>query len=244
MPAGWVSAGSAVLGAIGSFSQANAAKTAAGDQAAAAQAGINEQDKQFQQVQQLLAPYVSAGNNSLTAQQNLLGIGPGGAQAQRAAYNGVMASPAYTSALAEGNRNILANASATGGLRGGNVQGALGQYAPSLLAATIQQQYGNLAGITSIGQNAAAGVGNAGLSTGNSISNLLQQQGAATAGGALSAGAANTGYASAVASGLGIYGALGGFKTTQPVPAVTSGSDPNGYNGTVNNPSAYVGGPF
>jgi hypothetical protein len=58
---------------------------------------------------------------------------------------------------------------ATGGLRGGNVQAALGQFQPQLLAQLIDQQYSRLGGLTSIGQNAAAGVGNAGMSTGNSI---------------------------------------------------------------------------
>lgn len=242
MVAAAVGIGTAVAGLGAAAMNSSAAKSASNAQVGAANAGISEQDKQFQQVQTLLAPYVTAGNGSLAAQQNLLGIGPGGAQAQQAAYNGVMASPAYTSALAEGNRNILANASATGGLRGGNTQAALGQFAPQLLASTIQQQYGNLAGITSLGQNAAAGVGNAGLSTGNSVTQLLQQSGAATAGGDLAS--SGTPYLSALTSALGTYGALGGFKTTQPVPTVTSGSNPNGYNGTVNNPSAYVGGPF
>jgi hypothetical protein len=242
----WVAVGvggAALVGGIYASNQAsNAASNASAAQTAASQAGIAEQQSQFAAMQKLLAPYVTAGNGSLSAQQDLLGMNGNDAQAK--AISGVQSSPIYTSALAAGNRNILSNASATGGLRGGNTQAALGQFAPTLLSSVIQQQYGNLAGITSQGENAAAGVGNAGIQTGNSITGLLQQQGASQAGNALAQGSANTGYASAVTNALGLYGALGGFKTTQPVPAVTSGSNPSGYNGTMNNPSAYVGGPF
>lgn len=235
-------AGATLVGSIySSNQQSKAASNAAGAQTSADQAAINQQQSQFDTVRGLLQPYVTAGNGAVTAQQNLLGLN--GNAAQQTAYNGVMASPAYTSALAEGNRNILANASATGGLRGGNVQGALGQYAPSLLASAIQQQYGNLAGLTSTGENAAAGTGNAAVSTGNNVSNLLVGQGNAQAGDALAQGAANVGYSNALTSALSTYSALGGFKSTN-TPAVTAGSNSSGYNGTLNNPSAYVGGPF
>jgi hypothetical protein len=209
--------GAALVGGIYASNQASkAANNAAGAQTAADQAAIAEQQRQFDQVRQLLAPYVTAGNGALTSQQSLLGLNGNGAQAQ--AISALQSSPLYTSALAAGNRNILANASATGGLRGGNTQAALGQYAPQLLSAVIQQQYGNLSGLTSIGQNAAAGVGNAGMQTGNSISGLLTAQGAAGAGNALAQGAAGVGYANALTNALGAYSALGGFNraTTQP----------------------------
>lgn len=237
-------AGATLVGGIyASNQQSKAAHNASNAQIGADQSAIGEQQRQFDQVRQLLQPYVGAGNNSLSAQQDLLGLN--GNDAQGKAISALQASPQYTSALAAGNRNILSNASATGGLRGGNTQAALGQYAPTLLSQIIQQQYGNLSGITSLGQNAAAGVGNAGMQTGNNISNLLVGQGNASAGNALSQGNANAGYANAVTGALSTYGALGGFKTTQPVPVVGNGSNPNGYNGTLNNPSAYVaGGPF
>ena len=216
----------------------NAAKSASNAQSAAAQAGINQQNQQFAAVQKLLSPYVSAGTSALTRQQDL--NGDNGASAQAAAIAALQSSPQYTSALAAGNNNILANASATGGLRGGNVQGALGQFAPSLLTQTINDQYSRLGSMSALGENAAAGTGNAALSTGNQISGLLQQQGAAQAGGALAGGAAGTGYVNALAGGLGAYAGLGGRFST--APAVTNGSNASGYNGTLNNPSAYVAG--
>jgi peptidoglycan hydrolase-like amidase len=54
MPAGWIAAGSALLGVVGSSMQADAASSAAGAQSAAAQAGIAEQQRQFDAVQKLL----------------------------------------------------------------------------------------------------------------------------------------------------------------------------------------------
>ena len=105
--------------------------------------------------------------------------------------------------LQQGNDNILSNASATGGLRGGNTQAALGQFAPALLSQLLQQQYANLGGLTSIGQSSAAGVGNAGMQTGSNIAQLLQQQGAATAGGQIAQGGVG---ASGLGSLLGLAG--------------------------------------
>lgn len=113
---------------------------------------------------------------------------------------------------AQGENAILQNASATGGLRGGNVQGALAQFRPQLLSSLIQRQFQNLGGLTSIGQNAAAGTGSAGLQTGTNISNLFQQQGAAEAGGALANGRAQANAFGAVGGGLGLFSGLGGFN--------------------------------
>lgn len=205
-------AGLAVAGAAAysSHQQGKAAGNAANAQQAAAQAGIDEQDKQFQAVQKLLEPYTTAGTGALTGQQDL--NGSNGADAQAKAIAALKASPQYTSALDAGNNNILQNASATGNLRGGNTQGALAQFAPQLLSQTISDQYGRLGAISSLGENAAAGTGNAALATGNQISSLLQQQGAARAGGYLAQGREQAGYANAISSGIGTYFGIGGGK--------------------------------
>lgn len=170
----------------GADAQADAVRDASQTQSQAAQAGIEQQDRMFAAFQQALAPYQQAGIGALGAQQNLLGLN--GNNAQASAITGIQNSPQFMALQQQGNDSILANASATGGLRGGNTQAALAQFSPQLLSQLIQQQYSNLGGLTSIGQNAAAGVGNAGLNTGNNISQLLQQQGAATAGGQIAQG--------------------------------------------------------
>lgn len=208
----------------GSFLQSNAqqdaANTAAGAQTEAARMGIEEQRRQFDAVRQLLSPYVNAGTGALGAQQNLIGLG--GANAQKQAIEALQQSPEYQALSQSGQNAILANASATGGLRGGNVQAALGQFQPQLLSSLINNQYSRLGGLTSIGQNAAAGVGNAGMQTGTNIANLYGQQGAAQAGGALAAGRAQAGLFGQLGELAGLYS--GGFGG--PPPSSLGGSQP------------------
>lgn len=188
----WVPAVASLAGGIlAGNAQKSAASDAAGAQVQAAQLGIDEQRRQFDAIQKLLEPFVTAGTGSLTKQQDLLGLNGNGPQQQ--AITALQASPAFTSALKLGENSILANASATGGLRGGNTQAALAQFSPALLASTINDQYAKLAGLTSLGQNSAAGVGNAGVSTGNNVTSLLQQIGASNAGSALASGRASAG---------------------------------------------------
>ena len=161
--------------------QSQAAGQAADTQAGAAQAGIDEQRRQFDLTQNLLQPYTQAGAPALQQQQAFLGLG--GAPAQQQAIQGIEQSPAMQAMLQQGENAMLQNASATGGLRGGNIQGALAQFRPQLLNQLINQQYERLGGLTNLGQASAAGVGAAGMQTGENIANLLGQQGAAQAGG-------------------------------------------------------------
>lgn len=178
--------GDTIGGITGASQAADASTAAAATQASAAQAGIDEQRRQFDALSELMSPYVTAGTGALTAQQNLIGLG--GQDAQSQAIQNLQSGSQFQSMLEQGETSLLQNASATGGLRGGNTQAALAQYSPQLLNQLINQQYSNLGGLTSIGQNAAAGVGNAGIQTGSNVANLLQQQGAATAGGQLAQG--------------------------------------------------------
>jgi len=171
--------------------QDRAAGKAARAQSAAAQLGIETLSNADSLLQELLKPYVQAGTPALQGQQNLLGLG--GAGAQRQAIAGIENSPMFQSLTQQGEQAMLQNASATGGLRGGNLQGALAQYRPQMLNALIDQQYARLGDLTSLGQNAAVGVGNAGMQTGQNIANLYGQQGAASAGSQLARGQALSG---------------------------------------------------
>jgi hypothetical protein len=199
--------GAVVAGGIYSSSQqGKAAGKAADAQSEASQAGIEEQKRQFDAMQALLKPYVTAGNQSLSAQQDLLGLN--GTNAQQQAINGIKAGPAYTSAMQSGANLITQNAAATGGLRGGNTQDALSRYGGDLLTTLTQNQFSNLGGLTSIGQNSAAQTGNAGMQSANNISTLLAQQGSANAGGYIAQGNANAGMANSLLQGLGAYGGI------------------------------------
>lgn len=180
-----VVAGTVAAGAYAANKSAKAAKSAAKTQAESADAGIAEQRRQYDELVKLLSPYAKAGEGSLAAQQNILGLN--GPKEQKAAVTAIEQSPYFQATAKQGENAILQNASATGGLRSGNTQGALAQFRPGLLNQLVQQQYQNLGGITSLGQNSAAQTGNAGMQSANSIGNLLAQQGQAQAGGIIGA---------------------------------------------------------
>jgi len=175
-----VAGGASILGGA---VQARGARKAGDLQAQAAEMGVEEQRAARLATEKLMAPYVKAGTGSLQGQQALLGLlGP---EAQQQAYSGIELSPIFQSMVQQGEAGILANASATGGLRGGNIQAALGQFRPQMLQSMIQNQYQNLAGLTSIGQAAASGQASYGQQTASNIGNLYGQMGQARAGTAL-----------------------------------------------------------
>lgn len=201
--------GKIVGGITGASQQAKAAEAAAGTQAEAANIAIQEQRRQFDILTELLRPYVEAGAPALQQQQAFLGLR--GAPEQQAAIGALEQSPLFQSAVRQGEEALLQQASATGGLRGGNIQAALAQFRPAMLQQQIAQQYQNLAGLTSLGQQSAAGQGAAGMQTAGNIGQLLGQRGAALAGGQLAAGGATRqAFGDILGAGGLIYG-LGGF---------------------------------
>ena len=203
--------GSSVVGGlISSDAQRSASNTAADAQREASQQGIAEQQRQFDAIQKLLAPYVQAGSGALTGQQNLIGLNGNGPQ--QSAIDALRTSPQFTSAQQLGEQSILSSASATGGLRGGNVQAALAQFSPQLLSQMINDQYSRLGGITSMGQNSAVMQGNAGMQTGNNVTQLLGQIGQARAGGALAQGRATSGWVNGMTGAIGQFAGMGGFS--------------------------------
>lgn len=193
---------------IGGMMQADAASEAAGIQAGASQAGIEEQRRQFDALQALLKPYTEAGLPALAQQQALLGLQ--GPEAEQAAIERIRGGETFQALTEQGEEALLQRASATGGLRGGNIQAALSEFRPQLLSSLIEQQYGRLGGMTTLGQRSAAGVGAAGMETGTNVANLLAQQGAARAGGELGEAKAFSGLFNLPAQILGFqYGAGG-----------------------------------
>ena len=176
--------GAATIGsaAIGS----SAAGRAADAQTQAGELGIAEQRAAREEMRRLLEPYGQGGIPALTEQLNILGLN--GDQAQQGAISAQEQSPFFQALAAQGENALLQNASATGGLRGGNIQGALAQFRPQLLNQFIEQQYGRLGGMTALGQQSAAGVATNGLNVASNIGNLLGGIGQAQAGGALAQG--------------------------------------------------------
>lgn len=204
---------------VGGIVQSNAASDAAGAQTQAAQAGIDEQRRQFDAVQQLLKPYVEVGTPALEQQRALAGLG--GPEAQQAAIAAIEGGAGFQAQVRQGEEALLQRASATGGLRGGNIQAALAQFRPQMLQQQIDTQYGRLAGLTSLGQQSAAGVGTAGMQTGARISGLYGDIGAAQAGESLAQGQAFSSVLNLPAQFLGAqYGANAGKAGTAMTPGL------------------------
>lgn len=196
-------AGSTIVGGvISADAQRSASNKASDAQSASAQAQIGESRRQFDEIRKLLEPYTTAGTGALSQQQALLGLS--GAGAQRSAISALEQSPQMQALTQQGENAIRQNASATGGLRGGNIQAALAQFRPQILSSMIENQYSKLGGLTSIGQNAAAGVGNAGMNASNQVNQALGNIGSAQAGAALASGQAQAGFANTL-------GQVGGF---------------------------------
>lgn len=205
--------GDTLGGITGAKQQGEAAERAGQVQAAASREGIAENRRQFDALVELMQPYVGAGETALDAQRQLIGLGT--PEEQQAALSSIEESPYFESLQKQGETAILQNASATGGLRGGNVQGALSQYRPQLLQQLVDQQYSRLGGLTQLGQASAAGQASAGLETGRQVAGLLGQAGAATAGGILGQGqVARTTYQDGRQIAKDIFGGMmggGGF---------------------------------
>ena len=205
--------------------QAGAAQAGIAQQGVSSQLAIDEQRRQFDAVQKILQPYVAAGQGALGAyapyqqagagalptlqqyaqagapaleqQQALLGLR--GPEAERAAIQRISGGEQFKALAQQGEESLLQRASATGNLRGGNIQAALGQFRPALLSNLIEKQYGQLGGLAAtggtvaqnlatagmgatgelarIGQASAAGVGSAGTTAGTNIGNIYGTQG-------------------------------------------------------------------
>lgn len=203
-------AGSVITGAMSSSAQEDAAESAAGAQTAASEASISEQRRQFDAVQKLLSPYSQAGEQAIAGQQGLLGLA--GPEAQQQAIAGIEGSPQFASMMRQGENAILQNASATGGLRGGNVQATLAQFRPQLLSQLIESQFGKLGAISGLGQASAAGQAAAAQQTGANIGNALTQQGQAAAGAALAQGQASAQMWGNINDSIGSVAALKALK--------------------------------
>jgi len=248
---------------IGGSMQADAAESAAGAQAGAAQAGIDEQRRQFDEIRKLLAPYVQAGQGAIAGfqpfqqagaqafeqQQALAGLR--GAEAQRGAISQIEQSPFLQAQIQQGEEAMLQRASATGGLRGGNIQAALAQFRPQMLQQAVEDQYKRLGGFAGAGlgateqlyrggQASAANQASAAGTMGANVSNLLQQGGAAQAGGILGGAApfaqlaqvpmqlAGMNYARTGQFGLPSFGSPFGGAAAPATGGIPTGMSPAG----------------
>jgi len=131
-------------------------------------------------------PGEGGATGSIQATQALIGLLEDEEQAN--AISSIESGAEFQSLTRQGEEAILANASATGGLRGGDVQGALGQFRPALLQNLIGQRLNRLGTLTQVGQASAAQTGAGNLQTGQNLSNIFQTRGTNAANAALARG--------------------------------------------------------
>lgn len=259
--------GGALLGAGTSLYSgqkgAKAAKGAAGAQMAMSKLAISEQQMAENEIINLLSPYMQAGRPDLTqpyiqaggqALQGLQGLlGLRGAGEQQAAIQGIQQGGQFQELARQGEQGILQNAAATGGLRGGNVQGALAQFRPALLNQLIESQYGKLAGLTSMGgsaaqnllsmgQQTASGLATSQQQTGVNISNFLTQMGAAQAAGITGAANAQIQGLTGAATSIGNLGQNLFAMQQASRPTMSSGIGTGGFAGTYEQAQKMYGG--
>ncbi|PYE21330.1 hypothetical protein C7410_115173 [Paraburkholderia silvatlantica] len=215
-----VAAAIAGAGLAGSVISASGAKSAANTQAQAANDAAGLQWQQFQQLQQNLQPYMNLGTNNIPALQSQLGKLGDMQFSFNPTEQQLAQTPGYQFTLNQGLNTVNNQLAAKGlNLSGAQAKG-IANYTTGLADTTYQQQYQNalqnfmtnygvqsdaynrLSGLVGLGQNAAAGVGNAGLQTANTAGNYLTS-------GANASAAGTIGAANAINGGLGSLGSSG-----------------------------------
>jgi len=182
----------------GLFGGGDAADDAADAQAKSSEAAVAEQRRQFDITQQNLSPYIKAGQGALHEQQAALGLlGP---TKQKVVFDRFTESPGQQFLRERGEQALLRNASAIGGLGGGNVRSALQQQGIGFAQQQFDQQMAQIAGISGTGVNTANSLGGIGANTANAIGQNLQASGAARASGILGEQQANAELAGDVIS--------------------------------------------
>lgn len=171
---------------FGGAAQKKASKKATKAQVDAYNKGIDEQKRQYDTTRADFDPYRQAGYGGLSQLGDLVGLN--GGDEQSLAIEALRKSPLYQSLYANGEEALLANASATGGLRGGDTQRGLADFGRDTLATTIEAQLARLGGIAGMGMGATESVANFGQNKANAVTTLLGNIGNAKASGYLTRG--------------------------------------------------------
>ena len=158
--------GNAIGGAIGG---------AVGEELQGVRESIAEQRRQFDIGQGNLDPFRQAGESALSKQQAFLGLS--GQEAEQAAFDQFNESPGQAFLRKRGEKALLAGASATGGLGGGNVQSELQKQGIGFAQQQLNQHQAQLAGISGTGQSTAVTQAQLGSQFAGNVGQL--QQGAA-----------------------------------------------------------------
>jgi hypothetical protein len=198
-----------VVGAFTGSTGAAAATQAAGIQSEAAglaEAGIN---RRFDETQAMMMPQVEAGDLAREQQMQLLGLR--GADAQGTAFGQLQESPGQAFLRERGERALLQNQAAIGGLGGGNVRSELQRQGIGFAQQDLQNQFSRLGSLSGAGGQAASNIGQFGGQAAGQAGQAIMAGGEARAGGVLGAQQARTaGVGNIMQLGGMIAGGMGG----------------------------------
>lgn len=192
--------GAAVLG--GSLISSNAAQSAANKQLKAANAASQLQWNEFQQTQQNLQPYMTAGTTGLSEAEKLLGLGPSGSFNPSTIEATLSQLPGYQFVKQQGLEATQAGFAGEGLASSGAALKGAAQYSTGLADTYYQQFLNNYLGLAQQGENAAAGVGWQGLQAAGQAGQFATSGAAASAAGTVGAANALTSGLSGIGSNL------------------------------------------
>ena len=205
-------AGTEILGGISGYSQAQAAKHAADEQANAANAATQAQLRMFEETRGDLVPWMQQGNIAMSDMNKFLGLntGPGGGMDPNApgvkpfSLADFQASPAYNFNLEQGKQAIDKASAARGNFYAPSTLQDVAKFSQGLASNEFQNAYSNyntnvgnvynrLRDVSGSGQNAAARIGAFGTSVGAQVGENMIGAGNAAAAGRIGAANAYTG---------------------------------------------------
>lgn len=205
---------SGVAGVASAVIGGNAAKSAGKTQAKAATLASNNQLEEFNQTEQNLSPYMSAGTEALGTGESLLGLGdtskattPGGGTSggvpnTTAMETALENTPGYQFTKQQGLEATQNGFAAQGLASSGAALKGAATFATGLADTTYEQQLQNYLQVAGGGQSAATAVGQQGQNAVAQAGNFSTSGAAATAAGTVGAANALTGGLSTVANGV------------------------------------------
>lgn len=201
--------GGAAIGALGSAASgligSDASQSAADTQSAASGRLAAQQNGMYQQNQQNLQPYMQGGNVALSSLGGKLANGSLGGQFTQQDYLNNK-DPGYDFQLNQGNNALLNSQAAGDGVLSGSALKGMINYNQGMASTGYQNAYqrwlgsqqntfGQLSGVASMGENAAAGAGTTGASYANSLGTTIT-------GGANAQASGMIGSATALSNGI------------------------------------------
>lgn len=193
MAASLIAAGIGAAASIYGSSQASkAAKNAAAAQSAGIQKGIDQSQPYYEQGQNYLSPYVSAGQQSNSLLQDITGVnGPEKQQAALAMYQSSPSANLLKNVQDEALRQTAGKWASQGGYRSGGMIQDLSRRQSDLALGDYNNWQGLSTGLANTGANAAGQASNLAANRGNTLLGAYTGQGTANASGIAGAGIVN-----------------------------------------------------